>query len=69
VHRDVFVKVPAPWFLSTMTPAGLLSDDQWFCDAVRRAGLGIRCDGRAMCSSIRQGTDLLAVAGGNMPIT
>jgi hypothetical protein len=69
VHRDVFASVPPPWFLSTMTGTGLLSDDKWFCDAVRRAGLGIRCDGRVMCSSIRQGTDLLAVAGGSIQIT
>jgi len=69
VHRDVFLKIPAPWFLSTMTGTGLLPDDQWFCDAVRRAGFGIRCDGRVMCSSIRQGTDLLAVSGGSLQIT
>jgi hypothetical protein len=69
VRRDVFVSVPPPWFLSTMTSSGLLSDDKWFCDAVRRAGLGIRCDGRVMCSSIRKGTDLLALAGGSIQIT
>jgi hypothetical protein len=69
VQRDVFVKVPAPWFLSTMTSTGLLSDDKWFCDAVRRAGLGIRCDGGAICSSMRQGTDLLAVSGGSIQLT
>jgi hypothetical protein len=69
VHRDVFAKLPAPWFLSTMTSTGLLSDDQWFCDALRRAGLAIRCDGRALCASVRQGTDLLAVTGGTVHST
>jgi hypothetical protein len=69
VHRDVFLEIPAPWFLSTMTGSGLLPDDKWFCDAVRRAGVGIRCDGRVICSSIRQGTDLLALAGGSIQIT
>jgi hypothetical protein len=69
VHRDVFVNIPAPWFLSTMTSNGLLPDDKWFCDAVRRAGFGIRCDGRVVCSSVRQGADLLALTGGTLHIT
>ncbi|HEV8208934.1 MAG TPA: hypothetical protein VGP77_02380 [Vicinamibacterales bacterium] len=69
VQRDVFVKVPAPRFLSTMTDVGFLPDDKWFCDAVRRAGLGIRCDGRVLCSSVRQGTDLLAMTGGSIQRT
>jgi hypothetical protein len=36
---------------------------------VRRAGLGIRCDGRVLCSSVRQGTDLLAMTGGSIQRT
>jgi hypothetical protein len=69
VQRDVFVNIPAPRFLSTMTGNGLLPDDKWFCDAVRRAGLGIRCDGRVLCTSVRQGMDLLAATGGSIQRT
>ena len=66
VHREVFAKIPEPWFLSTMTDTGLYADDQWFCDAVLRAGLGIRCDGRLVCTAVRQGSDLLAITGGSI---
>jgi hypothetical protein len=66
VERSVFAKVPAPWFLSTMTDTRFVSDDEWFCNAVRNAGLGIRCDGAAVCSSLRHGTDLLTLTGASL---
>jgi hypothetical protein len=66
VQREVFARVPAPWFLSTMTTARFMADDEWFCNAVREAGMGIRCDGAAVCASLRQGTDLLALTGGSI---
>jgi hypothetical protein len=66
LRREVFARVPAPWFLSSMTPAGLLTDDEWFCAAVRRAGLSILCDGTVTCAALRQGVDLLAAAGGGL---
>jgi hypothetical protein len=59
VQREVFSTVAAPWFLSTISGSRFIADDEWFCTAVRRAGLRILCDGRVTCGSIRQGTDLL----------
>ena len=49
--------------MATMTRTRFVTDDEWFCDAVRRAGLTILCDGRVTCAAVRQGTDLLAVSG------
>jgi hypothetical protein len=66
LRRDLFVRVPGPWFLSTMTAAGFVADDEWFCGAVRNAGVPILCDGSVICASLRQGVDLLAIAGGNI---
>jgi hypothetical protein len=66
VQRDVFKRVPSPWFLSTMTATRFVGDDEWFCNAVREAGMGIRCDGSALCASVRQGANLLAIAGGTL---
>ena len=63
VHRDVFAALSSPWFLSTITGTRFIADDEWFCDAVHRAGLQILCDGEATCASMRQGTDLLALMG------
>jgi len=69
VGREVFAAVAAPWFLSTMTATRFVTDDEWFCDAVRRAGQRILCDGTVTCTALRQGTDLLAMAGGQGPRT
>ncbi len=66
VRREVFATIQAPWFLSTMTATRFVTDDEWFCDAVRRAGQRILCDGAATCTAVRQGTDLLALAGGRI---
>ena len=63
VRRETFAAIQAPWFLSTITGTRFIPDDEWFCAAVRRAGLSIVCDGAATCSFIRQGTDLLAMMG------
>jgi hypothetical protein len=63
VRREVFEKVPSPWFLSTISGSRFVADDEWFCAAVQRAGLGLMCDGRVTCGSIRQGTDLLPLMG------
>jgi hypothetical protein len=63
VQREVFTKMSAPWFLSTMTGERFLADDEWFCSRVREAGMGIRCDGGTVCASLRHGTDLRALAG------
>jgi hypothetical protein len=46
-----------------MTATRFISDDEWFCTAVARAGLSIVCDGSVVCRSFRQGADLLALAG------
>jgi len=66
VHRDVFAKIAPPWFLATMIGDRFLADDEWFCAKVREAGMGIRCDGGAVCASLRQGTDLRALAGAGL---
>jgi hypothetical protein len=66
VRRDAFATIGAPWFLSTMTASRYVSDDEWFCSAVARAGLPIVCDGSVMCASYRQGSDLLALTGGRI---
>ena len=66
VRREVFATLQAPWFLSTMTSARFVTDDEWFCDAVRRAGQRILCDGTVTCAAFRQGTDLLALASGQI---
>ena len=66
VQREVFAKVPAPWFLSAVAEDRFVAEDEWFCGAVREAGLAIRCDGAALCAAYRQGSDLLALAGGSL---
>lgn len=66
VRREVFAALPPPWFLSTMTATRFVTDDEWFCGAVRRASLPILCDGSVTCASIRQGADLLALTGGRI---
>lgn len=66
IHRDAIKRIPPPWFLATMTPTGFISDDEWFCTAVRKAGMGIRCDGSIVCAAMRQGADLLALSGGRL---
>lgn len=63
VHRDAFAAIGSPWFLSTMTSARFVSDDEWFCHAATRASLPIVCDSGVRCASLRQGADLLALAG------
>lgn len=66
VRREVFTSVPSPWFLATMAATRFVDDDEWFCGAVRQAGLRLLCDGRVMCTSFRQGSDLLALTGGGI---
>ena len=66
VSREALLKIPAPWFLSTMTASRFVTDDEWFCDTASRAGLTIVCDGSVMCGSLRQGTDLRALAGARL---
>jgi hypothetical protein len=66
VTREALQAIPAPWFLSTVTASGFVSDDDWFCTAASRAGLSIICDGGLMCAAYRQGTDLRAVPGGEL---
>jgi len=63
VTREALASVPAPWFLATMTATRFVTDDEWFCAAASRAGLSITCDGSVVCASMRQGTDLRALAG------
>jgi hypothetical protein len=63
VTRDALRAIQPPRFLSTMTSTRFITDDEWFCTAASRAGLPILCDGRVMCASLRQGTDLRALAG------
>jgi hypothetical protein len=62
VTREALLKIPAPWFLSTMTETRFVTDDEWFCAAVSRAGLSIICDGNLSCAAFRQGTDLRSLA-------
>lgn len=64
IRRDVFDRVPRPWFMAGEHEDGTaLDDDEWFCDAVRRAGLRILCDGRVLCGQMVSGVNLLAAAG------
>jgi hypothetical protein len=63
VTREALQAIQPPWFLATMTSTRFVTDDEWFCAAVSRAGLPIVCDGRIMCSAFRQGTDLRLFAG------
>lgn len=64
VRREAFATLTAPWFLSTMSATRFVADDEWFCNAVRRAGLRLLCDGGTVCTMLRQGADLLALTGG-----
>jgi hypothetical protein len=66
VHRDVFARLQAPWFIASWIADRFVSDDEWFCNAVRAAGLGIRCDGAAVCKAFRMGTELLSLTGGSL---
>jgi hypothetical protein len=66
VRRDALAAMASPWFLSIVTDARFIEDDEWFCQAVRRAGLEILCDGGTVCSSYRQGIDLLELVGERM---
>jgi GT2 family glycosyltransferase len=63
VHRDAFAAIAPPWFMSTMTATRFISDDEWFCARAAQAGQTIVCDGAVMCASLRQGTNLLVLAG------
>jgi hypothetical protein len=63
VHRDAFAAIEPPWFMSTMTATRFISDDEWFCARAAQAGQTIVCDGAVMCASLRQGTNLLVLAG------
>lgn len=69
IRREVLAAIDAPWFLSTIAGGRYVSDDEWFCRAVARAGLSIVCDGSVMCTSFRQGADLLALTGGQLQRT
>jgi hypothetical protein len=66
VTREALQAIPAPWFFSTISANGFISDDEWFCAAAARAGLPIVCDGSVTCGAYRQGTDLRAVPGGDL---
>ena len=67
VRREVFTTLAGPWFLATMSAASFVTDDEWFCSAVRRAGMPILCDGTVMCAALRQGTDLRSLAAARRP--
>ena len=69
IRREALAALKAPWFLSTIAGGRYVSDDEWFCAAVIRAGLSIVCDGALVCASFRQGTDLLALTGGQIQRT
>jgi hypothetical protein len=66
VKREVFTRLKAPWFLSAWAGDRYVPDDEWFCNAVRGAGFGIRCDGSALCKAFRMGTELLSLTGGSL---
>jgi hypothetical protein len=66
VTREALLAMQAPWFLATMTATRFVTDDEWFCAAVSRAGLSIICDGSVMCAAMRQGTDLRALGGARL---
>jgi len=66
VTREALLQIPAPWFLSTMTATRFITDDEWFCTAVSRAGLPIICDGGLWCAAFRQGTDLRSLLGARL---
>lgn len=66
VRREVFERVPPPWFMGVVSADRFVEDDEWFCDAVRRARMPILCDGTTVCSAVRQGTDLLSLARGGL---
>jgi hypothetical protein len=66
VRREVFERVPPPWFITIVADDRFVEDDEWFCDAVRRAGMRILCDGTVVCAAVRQGTDLLSLTRGSI---
>ena len=35
---------------TTMAATRFVDDDEWFCGAVRQAGLRLLCDGRVLCT-------------------
>ena len=63
IRREAFERLPSPWFLATLSGERFVDDDEWFCTAVRKAGMPILCDGTVVATSVRQGTDLLALCG------
>jgi hypothetical protein len=63
VRREAFAAISAPWFMATMTATRFVTDDEWFCARAVQAGQAIVCDGAVMCASLRQGTNLLVLAG------
>lgn len=44
IRREVFDKVPRPWFESGKLTPGQLNEDFYFCDKVKAAGVEIFCD-------------------------
>jgi hypothetical protein len=66
IRREVFERVEPPWFLATLAGDRFVDDEEWFCNAVRRTGMPILCDGSVMCSAVRQRTDLRSLPGGTL---
>lgn len=63
IAAEVLARVPRPWFFEGESAAGVcVTDREWFCDRVRRAGFRLWCDGRVVCGRVQHGVDLLAVA-------
>jgi hypothetical protein len=44
VKRRVFFQIPRPWFARDYDTVGYVTEDFWFCDRVRKAGLTVWCD-------------------------
>jgi hypothetical protein len=64
VRRDVFELIRTPWFQFGASSGGrVIGEDTWFSNGVTHAGLAIVCDGSVRCSHVKDGLDLLALAG------
>ena len=62
--RDVFERTRRPWFQFGAAPGGrVIGEDVWFSNGVLQAGLEIVCDGSLHCSHVKDGMDLLKLAG------
>lgn len=50
IRTDVFREIPKPWFVTTSDINMQQTDDLYFCDKLKAAGLGVMAHGGVLCS-------------------